>query len=366
MLVVFYFHNARFFDFEDWHVKNEQVYIGFMMFVAFTWQWIMPIFFFVSGAATLFALRYKSRGRYVTDRFKRLAIPYIMGIFIIIPPQKYVEALSHGTFNGSYLDFYRDRFRFDYIAWNFSFLGYYGHHLWFIGLLFFISLAALPLLLYLKKEAGRRIISQFAAVNEKWGGVFLFVIPIAVVQVALRAKFPGESNWAEFFYYGVFFISGYVVFSDKRFERAIEKHGTVALLIGSVCFSIMAVWYFAGDLKSVMDNPSYSAPFIALQLLASLDTWCWIVFILSLCMKFLDFRNRGLEYANEAVLPFYILHQTVILLIGFYVVQWNMGVLAKFLLISTASFVATLALYDFVVKRFSATRFLFGMRPKKR
>ncbi len=183
--------------------------------------------------------------------------------------------------------------------------------------------------------------------------------------MTLRAPFPGECNWADFFYYLVLFVSGYIIWSDRRFEDAIARHGNIALLIGITSFSAIGAWYLAGNLESVMNSSQYSMEFICLQLLFSLSTWSWLVFIMSIGIKFLNFSSKGLDYANEAVLPFYILHQTVILIIGFYIVQWNAGMLSKYFLISTISLAAIIALYDLCVRRTSVTRFLFGMRPKK-
>ncbi|MDH4258187.1 MAG: acyltransferase family protein, partial [Candidatus Aminicenantes bacterium] len=72
MLSVFLFHCARFFDYEDWHVKNLQTSFGFTVFVGILVQWIMPIFFVLSGQSTWFALRFRNAGQYIGERFKRL------------------------------------------------------------------------------------------------------------------------------------------------------------------------------------------------------------------------------------------------------------------------------------------------------
>jgi hypothetical protein len=72
-----------------------------------------------------------------------------------------------------------------------------------------------------------------------------------------------------------------------------------------------------------------------------------------------------LAYGNEAVLPFYLFHQTVILVVGFFVIPWNMGILLKLLIIAAISFPLILALYELLVRRFNVVRFFFGMRPKK-
>ena len=93
--------------------------------------------------------------------------------------------------------------------------------------------------------------------------------------------------------------------------------------------------------------------------LASLS---WVVFVLSLGAKYLNFNNKILAYTNEAVLPFYILHQTIILLMGWYVIPTEMSIPLKYLIISASSFVLIMALYELLIKRISAVRFLFGMR----
>jgi len=85
-----------------------------------------------------------------------------------------------------------------------------------------------------------------------------------------------------------------------------------------------------------------------------------------LLARYLNFNNRFLGYANEAVLPFYILHQTVILIIGFFVLQWSMGIAPKYLIITTSSFMAIMAIYELLVRRINILRFLFGMRLKKK
>ena len=77
-------------------------------------------------------------------------------------------------------------------------------------------------------------------------------------------------------------------------------------------------------------------------------------------------RNRLLSRANEAVMPFYILHQTVLLSVGFFVVRWGLPAGAKYGVIAISSLVACVLLYEYVVRRFAVLRFLCGMNPAKR
>jgi len=89
----------------------------------------------------------------------------------------------------------------------------------------------------------------------------------------------------------------------------------------------------------------------------------WMIFVLSLGAKHLNFKTKVLAYGNEAVLPFYILHQTIILCVGWFVIPWNIGVLPKFLIIAVPSFAMIMLVYELLVRRFNLVRFLFGMRP---
>lgn len=101
------------------------------------------------------------------------------------------------------------------------------------------------------------------------------------------------------------------------------------------------------------------------QIAYSLSSWGAVIFLVSLAATRLSFTNRFLQYANEAVLPFYLFHQTVILVVGWYVLQWGMGVLAELVVILLISFPLTVLLYEVLVRRIGFMRFLFGMTPRK-
>jgi hypothetical protein len=81
--------------------------------------------------------------------------------------------------------------------------------------------------------------------------------------------------------------------------------------------------------------------------------------------KFLNFNNKILSYCNEAVLPFYILHQTIILTVGFFVIQWRLNIMLKYLVISTSSFALIMVIYELLIRRFNIIRFLFGMKTQE-
>lgn len=366
MAVVFIFHCARFFDHIGWHVKNPEPHMGFTLFMYFAHQWTMPLFFLLSGAASWFSLATRTGKEYAAARFKRLLIPYIFGILVLIPPQKFLEAVSQRGFQGNYFDFLGQYFHTDtlWIGPTLEFLGYYGYHLWFLGFLFVFSLAALPLLNILRTDRARGLITKWGTFFNRPGRISLLFLPLAVVQIVLRPLFPDYLNWADSVFWFIFFLYGYIIFSDGQLQEALVRHRKAALLIGIVCFLVMAGWAYWGDIMRLERDPAYSFLDVVYQTLRSVNTWAWIAFILGMGKKHLDKSSKTLKYANGSVLPFYILHQTVILVIGFYVVQWQVPMMGKFGVIILTSFTGIMVFYEFI-KRLPPLRFLFGMRRKR-
>lgn len=111
-------------------------------------------------------------------------------------------------------------------------------------------------------------------------------------------------------------------------------------------------------------DPVYGTPYFAgLYTTYALCAWCWVLAILGLAAQRLTFATPLLAYANEAVLPFYVMHQTVLLTVGYVVVRWSIPDLAKWALIGGVSLAVCLGLYEFLIRRHNVLRFLFGMKP---
>ena len=91
--------------------------------------------------------------------------------------------------------------------------------------------------------------------------------------------------------------------------------------------------------------------------------WICVLAFFGLGMQYLTMRTTRLDYANEAVLPFYILHQTVILAVGYFVLQWAIPDVLEWAAVVVISFAAILVMYEFLVRRFNVMRVLFGMKP---
>jgi hypothetical protein len=281
----------------------------------------------------------------VKERFKRLLIPYIFGLLVIVPPQIYFDLRANARFSGSYIQFYPLFFDPAYTGGTFD-MG----HLWFILYLFVFSLVALPLFLYLRRESGQRLMGRLAGFFTRPGVIFLLAIPIMAADYVLLHFYPNPV------YFITFFLYGYILMADPRLEEVIDRHKGVALILG---VAVYVVWISMVTMDVI--HPEWLQP-----IWRSLINWFCLIALLGYGKQFLNFTSGFLRYFSEAGYPLYIIHQTVIVIIGFNVVRWDAGVLVKLATIVVASFVITTVVYDVLVKRTNVTRFLFGMRPKKR
>jgi glucan biosynthesis protein C len=364
MLMLLLFHSGRIFNFTPWHLKNAETAGIIEVYIHFFDYWGMPMFFLVAGAAAWFSLSVRKPGQFILERCLRLLVPLIFGILIVVPPQVYLERIYEGDFSGNFLQFYPHFFTHGTYSYEGTGNLSWGH-LWFLGYLFLFCLIALPLLLWLHRQSGQRFLDRLVAFTRRGGNIFLYVLPLCLWIVTLSPLSSGENDlihdWAHLLYYLTFFLYGYVLCSREGFWQAIDRYKVLALALAAP----LSLAEMTLDGLGFKNGGPYSAVMILFSCAWCFIAWCWITAFLGYARKLLSFSNKFLVYANEAVLPFYILHQTIIIIVGYFVIQWHMNVYLKFLIVVVASFAGIMLLYE-GIKRWNVTRFIFGMRLKKK
>jgi len=368
---VFVYHVFRVFDpLINWHIMNAERSDAILSILLLVNPWGIPLFFLVAGAGSGFALRRRSNRQFIRERVSRLLIPFIVGSILLTPFQKYLEALHKESFGGSFLSFIPELLS-ESLSGNLLnpvVFGRWGLHLWFLGFLFAFSLLALPLFRWFKRDAGGSLISWLGRMVEKRGGILLFVLPLALARTLVQPFFAVEERgWLDFVYFFLFFILGYIIYSDDRFLSAIRRDRWLLFgcgIAGLAAFFGLVMAY--GDVAFEW-GLTFVLPWSIITIIAfTLMSWGWALDVLYLAMKQLNFSNKWLEYGNETILPFYLLHQPVIIVVSFFVVQWDAGILVKLLVIGTSSLLVTLGLVELLIKPFKTMRMLFGMKLKRR
>lgn len=368
IVLVFLFHNAHFFDTMYWHVKNPQQSEAPLLFVGFLNIWIMPLFFFLAGSAAVFGSN-KPFPKFVWGKVTRLLIPFVVGILILIPPQKYLEQVYHHQYASGYLRYLTEYFSggiVNYpIGFSIGWFGMLGYHLWFLGHLFVISLMLYHLLKFLSAK-GNYMIEWIYKRLSFGGGMILLFIPVAVVRILLKKHFPEYTSWGDFAMFSVYYLIGFVVMKNEGFRAYFVRDRYPALWIALV-FTVAYFMSFGmkGTFYDLFQNKEMYGCYLFQEAVGALTTWSWLTFIMALGIQYLDKETPKRKLLNEAVLPFYILHQTVILIVGYFVGQWDWSMWNKFFMITSTSFLIIVVVYRFCIQPFKWTRFLFGMEIRK-
>jgi peptidoglycan/LPS O-acetylase OafA/YrhL len=254
--------------------------------------------------------------------------------------------------------------------------GRWGYHLWFLAFLFLFSLLALPVYRWFEREAGRSFISWLGCLIGVRGGMLLFVLPLALSRVLFQPfSAPQTHGWLDFAYYLLFFILGYILYCDDRFVTAVRRDRWLLFaggILGLAAYFGLSAAY--GDIVFEWAQ-AFVVPWSILIILCfTLMSWGWALDVLYLGTRYLNFSNKWLVYGNEIITAFYLLHQPVMIVIAYFVVQWDTstllgvgaGILVKLLVVVIGSFTITLGLIELLIRPFRPIRMLFGMKPKRR
>lgn len=295
----------------------------------------MPILFVIAGMCAKYSLEKRTVKEFVNERVKKLLIPFISGLILLVPFQTLFARKYFDGYDGTVVE------NIIYFFTHFTDLtGYDGGftpgQLWFILFLFVISLVCLfiiKLIPYNKIQDWNCkiniyiIIAMFILV---WGGYYI-------------GNFGGFSLGKNIALY----LLGYYVLSNKDVLTKLEKYWILlmSLFLASL-FTLVFLYYRYSYYGDGLVN------FVA---------WVGICSLIAFSMKFLNKGSKILTYFHKASFPIYILHQTILVIVGYYVLLYVEGLFLQVVLIIVASFVMTICLYE-IIKKIPGVRMLIGIK----
>lgn len=334
--MVFLFHTVRYFDTLPWHVKNPATSLFASGWTVFWCLSLMPVLFGISGAALRFSLEGKTAAVLVLEKVRRLLCPFAAGIFILAIPQVYVEAVTQRRFQGSLLDFLPEAFRGFYgFGGNFPWMGL---HLWYLGVLFIFTVLCLPLFRFFHK---RGFYGQLQELTDNTLLLFTPVVDIWIVDTLFsptgllgRRDFGG---W-NLFVYLVIFLYGFLYLGDREIVSKIREYRHRALFTGLVAGGAV-LWVLQGG----EPTEGFNRQVMILNLFRATAAWCLTLAWVGWLHRPYPKLDQWIRRLNPWVLPVYMLHQTVIVLLGWPMRDWALPMPLKFLMLLCAS-AATVAL----------------------
>jgi len=360
--LLIFFHCAMPFVTFGWEIKNPTVSRSLSVLILWLHQWRLPLLFFISGAGIYYSLRRRSVAAFAWERFVRLFIPLVFAMFFTIPLQVYFERLQKAQISGSYLKFYPSVWNLvpypeGTLTWS---------HMWFVVYLFVFCILLLPIFALCK-------IPVIAMAKEKLSGLLsrpliapLLFLPLTFLFYAFFLTYPEQQSllddWFLFLFSLTLLLYGFLLGGNLRFWETCEKYRRYFLVFAMITMLCLFVVYWRNLALPTKKNDTVSI----YGLLDSVHIWTLILAVLGYAKKYLNFSNPFLRYANQAVYPYYILHQTLIVAFGFYVVQWPMPIAIKMLALIILCFFALLIIYQWLIRPFWLIRILYGLKPRRR
>jgi hypothetical protein len=326
--------------------------------------WRLALLFLVSGAASRFMLVKVRPGAFAGQRSVRLLLPLAFGMLVIVAPQSYFEVVEKYGYSGTFAEFYRQHYlafqTFDpgngqrtgllLPTWN---------HLWFV-----VYLLAYTLVAALLARSPGLIARAERGLEDLVSGAQLLVVPalfLAACRLLLFPLFPSThtliDDWYNHAIYGAVFAFGFLAARSQRIWADLVRLRWPALAVGLAAYGLVMV---------DRGLPPSDAIRLAQRLLYGFDQWCLIAAILGFGRCWLNGKDGPVRrYLTDAVFPYYIVHQTAIIMLAFWLKPAGLPSWLEAAAIVAGTAVACAASYE-AVRRVSWLRPLFGLRSSSR
>lgn len=354
-----------------WHIKSDTTSVVLQNVMILTNQWRMSLLFFISAMALALAQRHSTKLKLFSLRSNRILIPLLCGMFIVVVPQVYYEALSQQLIAPGYLNFWWQYINpnTDLLVEHHSPIGLLTwNHLWFLPYLWCYSmlvLIAAPLL--------NTLASRLQALPGRLA-LLLAMASLICAWYFLRQAYPSShalvDDWYNHAKYFAVFIAGYLFALQGNWWQKVIVQRRWFLLTALFCYSLIIA-----DRNGLFDSipasfgESVSGRLIVGTVLA-LNHWGWILALIGYAGRYLNKPNnkldkdgRLLHYTNNAILPWYMLHQTLIIIFAVWLKPLALPVAIEAVLLVVLTCAGCWLGYE-LIKRFRLSRWLFGLKVK--
>lgn len=354
------YHVGMFYVPWNWHIKSAQPVAALEPLMLALNPWRLALLFLVSGVATRFMLRKTAAGALLRSRSSRLLVPLIFGMIVIVPPQAWIQIVEALGYPDGLIDFYLTH----YFAFGTQFCPRpciilpTWNHLWFVAYLWVYTMALGLVVLSIPGAVGR---------IERWlaplaSGVWLLIVPsllFGMFRLTLLPNFPSThalfGDWYNHALFAGVFLLGFLLAHAASFWDAIERQRWIAL-ISAVAF--YALWL---SLRSLRDG---GLPIrILIGIAYGFYQWLCIVAVLGFARLWLNRDSPARRYLTDAIFPYYIVHQTAIIVIAHALRGSGVSAGLEAAIVIGGTAATCVATYE-IVRRVSWFRPLFGLKSE--
>jgi peptidoglycan/LPS O-acetylase OafA/YrhL len=358
------YHCGMFYVTWDWHVKSSRASETIEPLMMLTNPWRLTLLFLISGAATRFMADKMKTGTFLSSRMVRLWPPLLLGVFVIVPPQSYYEVVEALAAIGEPQSPWLDNFYGKYVTASGDWCDEDGclttptyNHLWFVAYLILYTLALAALMPLLRRLPGKLLAALIS-------GPGLFLTPWLFLVVARLTLFPifGETHdfredWYLHTVYFAVFLFGFGIAKHQPFFEAAVRVRWLALAIAAASWAAL-VTYFALA-------PETPPEWMRMTFRAVREAEAWGAILAAI-----GFFHRHYAEADgpirrtlsEAIFPFYIIHQTIIVVAGHHLDALGLPLAVEATLLIGGTALGCWLFYE-AGRRSGPLRVCFGLSP---
>jgi len=359
-LLIFY-HIGMFYVSWGWHVKSVHAGPAAEPLMRLLNPWRLSLLFLISGMALRFAIDKSDRlSRFGWQRALRLFIPLLFGMFVVVTPQAWLQLVESGEFQKGLIDFYPgylfDIYSITTPTWN---------HLWYLAYILVYTVLLLPLArplsrlsLSIEPKLQRLLDHRLG-----WLGLLLIVFtPHMIFRLTLDARFPTTHDltydWANHAHSLTWLLSGYMMAKSAAFWDALRAGRWPLLMLSAIlAFTLTIVWL---NWEAITIDVTWLWP----ARVGRVVYYCAVILTLLAWAQQLAAKDwRGRAYLSEAVFPYYILHQTIIVTAGYWLTRQDLNVGTEVSLLMAATVLGCLAGHE-IIRRIPLLRPLFGLKRR--
>ena len=360
-LLIFYHIGMLYVERWGFHFKSAytSTFLENIMLLANPWR--MALLWMISGVATSYLLNKFRWWEFLGQRSVRLLLPLALGVWVIVPPQLFVEMSANGDFSGTYPMFYRAFLDLESPQFTDYSAGIWPHvdvnHLWYLRELWTFTLlliVALPLLNWVRtSELFQRVMLPLGSIS------VLLSAPLILTGVEL-AVFPDLGTEGRRKALGLsFFLLGYLLTHQERVWRSLCDSRHLAAALALLAYSVYLAAYHLVWLQN--SNGLSTTQATGMILLDHLMRWFCLCAVFGFAVRYLNRRSPWLTYLSPGVYPFYLVHQTVILLAAFYLADLSLGPVIEPIFVIVTTICGCLLTYE-LVRRVPLLRPIFGLK----
>ena len=301
---------------------------------------VMELFFMISGFMFAMEINNKSTQKIIKNRFKRIVIPFLFGLVLIVPIILSMFTISdYSQVSLLHIDVLKQSY---FSGWKLGFENFFPTaHLWFLYYLILFYTLTIFLRKFLLKIKIFSVVYLFTGIFVSITCMFFMSRWIVDNPITLMPEIPS------FIHYFCFFLIGFFVNNSEKLLSSLKKYANKILMIGIVfgVFSIIPqLWFTKTDL-------SYYTYIKSLAIILS----CTAIYFLTIGIwgyfSKLEIKdNKILRYLTDSSYWVYLSNMPLVAIFHILFIPLQIPIYVKFILSFTGALTLSFLTYEFLVR----------------